>query len=67
MKQNIRSIIGVNKFIRWVFSRVYRNQLRDPASQKISQVLMVRSWRSAIILDQHRKRKFVTFCFWGLD
>jgi len=59
----MNKFLGRSKFIRWVWSRVYRKHLYFYNYHW--KVIRVKSWRTAIV-EAPTNRMTITPCFWGL-
>ncbi len=55
-----------NRFICWLWGRVYRKFTWSDHSKKYGKVIMVKGWRSATV-DWRYKRMSMTPCFLWFD
>jgi hypothetical protein len=62
----IFSKIGYNKFVRWLWGRIYKKWLYVSFYKDYSDVVQVKGWRTALVEDKGKHRSTMTPIFWFL-
>lgn len=56
----------INKFLCFLFSKIYKKWLFDSFSGKYWKPIKVKGWRTALV-DLNGRRQTTTPCFWIFD
>jgi hypothetical protein len=56
--------IGKNKFIIWIWWKIYKKWLYVSFYKKYSTVIKVKGWRTALVEDAGKHRSTITPIFW---